>query len=141
MAAAVADYAPAAASHQKIEKHGQDGALTLRLEPTPDILAELGTRRGESARPVLVGFAAQTGDPVPAARRKLSAKRVDLIVANDVTMPGAGFDVTTNQVTLVSADGPDKDEPLPMQSKADVARAILDRVERLLVRQPALAPR
>ena len=138
MAAAVADYAPATSSHQKIEKHGQDGPLTLRLERTPDILAELGAHRGEGTRPVLVGFAAQTGDPVPAARRKLAAKRVDLIVANDVTMPGAGFDVTTNQVTLVSGDG---DEPLPMQSKTDVARAILDRVERLLVRQPALAPR
>ncbi len=138
MAAAVADYAPATSSEQKIEKHGQDGPLTLRLERTPDILAELGARRGEAARPVLVGFAAQTGDPVPAARRKLAAKRVDLVVANDVTLPGAGFDVPTNQVTLVSADG---DQPLPMQSKTDVARAILDRVERLLVRQPALAPR
>jgi phosphopantothenoylcysteine decarboxylase/phosphopantothenate--cysteine ligase len=141
MAAAVADYAPATAQSEKIEKRGQDGPMTLHLERTPDILAELGARRGEAARPVLVGFAAQTGDPVPAARRKLAAKRVDLIVANDVTMPGAGFDVTTNQVTLVSADGPDKDEALPMQSKTDVARAILDRVERLLVRRPALAPR
>jgi phosphopantothenoylcysteine decarboxylase/phosphopantothenate--cysteine ligase len=138
MAAAVADFAPAAASTQKIEKRGQDAPLTVVLERTADILAELGARRAEGARPVLVGFAAQTGDPVPAARRKLAAKRADLIVANDVTMPGAGFDVTTNQVTLVSADG---DEALPMQSKTDVARAILDRVERLIVRQPALAPR
>ena len=138
MAAAVADYAPATTQSEKIEKHGQDGPMVLRLERTPDILAELGARRGDGARPVLVGFAAQTGDPVPAARRKRAAKRADLIVANDVTIPGAGFDVTTNQVTLVSADG---DEPLPMQSKTDVARAILDRVERLLVRQPALAPR
>jgi phosphopantothenoylcysteine decarboxylase/phosphopantothenate--cysteine ligase len=138
MAAAVADYTPAAASGQKIEKQGQDEPLILRLERTADILAELGARRGDAARPVLVGFAAQTGDPVPAARRKLAGKRADLIVANDVTQPGAGFDVATNQVTLVSADG---DEALPMQSKTDVARAILDRVERLLVRQPALAKR
>jgi phosphopantothenoylcysteine decarboxylase/phosphopantothenate--cysteine ligase len=138
MAAAVADYAPAVQAGQKIDKRAQDGPLTLVLQRTPDILAELGAGRGEGARPILVGFAAQTGDPVPEARRKLAAKRADLIVANDVTMPGAGFDVTTNQVTLVSAEG---DEALPMQSKTDVARAILDRVERLLVRQPVLARR
>jgi phosphopantothenoylcysteine decarboxylase/phosphopantothenate--cysteine ligase len=138
MAAAVADYTPAVHADQKIDKRAQDGPLTLVLERTPDILAELGERRGDAARPVLVGFAAETGDPVPAARRKLAAKRVDLVVANDVTMPGAGFEGTTNQVTLVAADG---DEALPMQSKAAVAQAILDRVERLLVRQPALAPR
>jgi phosphopantothenoylcysteine decarboxylase/phosphopantothenate--cysteine ligase len=138
MAAAVADYAPASASAQKIEKRGPDEPLTLVLERTPDILAELGARRAGAVTPVLVGFAAQTGDPAPAARHKLAAKRVDLIVANDVTQPGAGFEVSTNQVTLVSADG---DQALPMQSKTEVARAILDRVERLLVRQPALAPR
>ena len=75
---------------------------------------------------MLIGFAAQTGDPTAAARRKLDAKRVDLIVANDVTAPGAGFDVETNQVTLVSQDAA---EALPLQSKADVASAVLDRVE------------
>jgi phosphopantothenoylcysteine decarboxylase/phosphopantothenate--cysteine ligase len=138
MAAAVADYTPAAPAAGKIEKGAAGEALTLALERTPDILAELGARRGEGSRPVLVGFAAQTGDPVPSARRKLTAKRADLIVANDVTAPGAGFDVATNQVTLVSADAT---EPLPLQSKTEVARAILDRVERLIVRPPALAPR
>jgi phosphopantothenoylcysteine decarboxylase/phosphopantothenate--cysteine ligase len=137
MAAAVADYTPAGgAAAGKIDKH--DSALTLVLERTPDILAELGARRAEGTRPVLVGFAAQTGDPVPAARRKLASKRVDLIVANDVTAPGSGFEGPTNQVTFVAADSADA---LPLQSKADVARAILDRVEQLIVRKPALAPR
>ena len=127
MAAAVADYTPAGgAAAAKIEK---GGALTMTLERTADILADLGAARGDGVRPVLVGFAAQTGDPVPAARRKLAAKHVDLIVANDVTQSGAGFDVTTNQVTLVTADGV---EPLPMLAKAEVARRILDRVERRL---------
>jgi len=132
MAAAVADYAPSAgASATKIEK---GGALTLALERTPDILAELGARRGDRGRPWIAGFAAQTGDPVPAARAKLAAKRVDLIVANDVTEPGAGFDVETNRVTLVS-DG--RADPLPLMSKAGVASAILDRVEQALAAAPA----
>ena len=126
MAAAIADYAPAAAAAGKIEK---GGPLTLTLERTPDILAELGARRGDETRPALVGFAAQTGDPVAAARRKLLAKRADLIVANDVSAPGAGFDVATNQVTFVSAD---RAEALPLLPKIDVARRILDRVEQLL---------
>ena len=84
---------------------------------------------------MLVGFAAQTGDPVAAARRKLESKRVDLIVANDVTAPGAGFDVDTNVVSLVSRDDA---EALPLLPKADVAAAVLDRVERLLVATPAI---
>ena len=126
MAAAIADYAPAAAAAGQIEK---GGPLTLTLERTPDILAELGARRGDETRPALVGFAAQTGDPVAAARRKLLAKRADLIVANDVSAPGAGFDVATNQVTFVSAD---RAEALPLLPKIDVARRILDRVEQLL---------
>jgi phosphopantothenoylcysteine decarboxylase/phosphopantothenate--cysteine ligase len=137
MAAAIADYAPAGGpAAQKIEK---GGALTLTLERTPDILAELGARRGERARPVLVGFAAQTADPLPAARRKLEAKRVDLIVANDVTAPGSGFDVDTNQVTFVSHAGVDA---LPLLSKTEVAYRILDRVEALLrIEHPAPAAR
>ena len=128
MAAAVADYAPAGgAQATKIEK---GGGLILELERTPDILLDLGRRRGETARPVLVGFAAQTGDPVAPARRKLETKRADLIVANDVTAPGSGFDVDTNQVTIVARDIPD--QRLPLMSKRDVARHIFDRVETLL---------
>jgi phosphopantothenoylcysteine decarboxylase/phosphopantothenate--cysteine ligase len=127
MAAAVADFAPrAGAAASKREK---GAGLTLELEATPDILAELGRSRGENRRPVLVGFAAQTGDPVPAAKRKVVQKRVDLIVANDVSAPGAGFDVDTNVVTLVT---PDAAEPLPLMSKGSVAAVILDRVEQLL---------
>jgi phosphopantothenoylcysteine decarboxylase / phosphopantothenate---cysteine ligase len=133
MAAAVADYAPAAGrAARKIEK---GGPLTLELARTPDILAELGARRAGAPRPVLVGFAAETGDPAVAARRKLVEKRVDLIVANDVTAPGAGFDVDTNQVALVSQDAL---EPLPLLSKSAVAAAVLDRVERLLAARPVV---
>jgi len=79
--------------------------------------------------PVLVGFAAETGPPEARAAAKLKGKQVDLIVANDVSAADAGFDVETNQVTLVSASG---SVALPLMSKADVAAAILDRVEALL---------
>jgi len=134
MAAAVADYTPAGgASAGKLEK--SDG-LTVQLVGTPDVLAHLGQVRGESRLPVLVGFAAQTGEVVEPARRKLASKRADLVVANDVSAPDSGFDVETNQVTLVSADSVD---PLPLMSKADVAVAIFDRVESLLAAQPAPA--
>lgn len=136
MAAAVADFTPAHAAREKIEKARDTRVLELTLERTPDILAALGAARGRELRPVLVGFAAQTGDPVPAARRKLADKHVDLIVANDVTQDGAGFDVDTNVVTLVTAGETD---PLPLMSKRDVAAAILDRVERLIAASPAPA--
>ncbi|MDQ3069831.1 MAG: bifunctional phosphopantothenoylcysteine decarboxylase/phosphopantothenate--cysteine ligase CoaBC [Acidobacteriota bacterium] len=127
MAAAVADYAPAGgALDAKMEK-GHEG-WSLSMSRTRDILADLGAAR-TGARPVLVGFAAQTGDPVPHARRKLAAKRVDLIVANDVARPGSGFDVDTNEVTLIDERGA---EPLPLLSKDAVAAAVLDRVERIL---------
>jgi phosphopantothenoylcysteine decarboxylase/phosphopantothenate--cysteine ligase len=136
MAAAVADYTPADGERtQKMQKGDRPGPLTLTLVPTPDILAELGKRRAGGARPVLVGFAAETGEPVPAARRKLEQKQVDLVVANDVTTPGAGFEVETNVVTFV---GDGTVDALPRQSKRDVAAAILDRVERLLEPQPAV---
>ena len=134
MAAAVADYGPASgAALDKIEK---GGPLTLSLVRTPDILAEIGERRGDRRRPVLIGFAAQTGDVVTPARRKLQSKRVDLVVANDVTAPDAGFDVETNQVTLVS---PTDVISLPVMPKADVASAILDRVEQILLSPQAEA--
>ena len=134
MAAAVADYAPAGgASAVKIEK---GGPLVLHLERTPDILADLGRRRGEAARPVLIGFAAETGDLESRARRKLVAKRVDLIVANDITEPGSGFETSTNRVTLVSAESSDA---LPLLSKSDVAARLIDRLEALLAAVPAPA--
>jgi phosphopantothenoylcysteine decarboxylase/phosphopantothenate--cysteine ligase len=78
---------------------------------------------------VLVGFAAQTGDPVPAARRKLVAKHLDLIIANDVSKPGSGFDVETNEVILIDRD---TEERLPLMTKDAVAALLLDRIERIL---------
>jgi phosphopantothenoylcysteine decarboxylase/phosphopantothenate--cysteine ligase len=80
--------------------------------------------------PVLVGFAAETGDPVIRGETKRVTKRVDLIVANDVSQPGAGFEVDTNVVTIVGADG---NETLPLQTKTLVAARVMDRVERLLI--------
>ena len=134
MAAAVADYTPeTGAAAQKIEK---GGPISVSLVRTPDILAELGERRANRPRPVLIGFAAQTGDVVAPARRKLQAKRVDLVVANDIAAPGSGFEVETNQVTLVSAADV---VTLPILAKTDVASAVLDRLERILVSPQAEA--
>jgi phosphopantothenoylcysteine decarboxylase/phosphopantothenate--cysteine ligase len=127
MAAAVADYMPEAPAGGKIEK--TSAPLALTLVRTPDILAELGANRAASGGPLLVGFAAEAGDPVARARRKLHTKKADLIVANDITRTDAGFDADTNAVTLVTAAG---DETLPLASKASIAAAILDRAERLL---------
>jgi phosphopantothenoylcysteine decarboxylase / phosphopantothenate---cysteine ligase len=127
MAAAVADYSPPRRSSDKISK--TEAPLTLTLERTPDILAELGRLSSRAAgMPVLVGFAAETGEIVAKARAKRARKQVDLIVANDVSRPDAGFDVETNAVTIVSDAGA---EEIPLQSKPAVAAAILDRVERL----------
>ncbi|HTU34035.1 MAG TPA: bifunctional phosphopantothenoylcysteine decarboxylase/phosphopantothenate--cysteine ligase CoaBC [Candidatus Acidoferrum sp.] len=123
MAAAVADYRPAAASSSKIRRSGE--RLVLELEPTPDILAEIG--RGKGSR-VLIGFAAETDHVVENARAKLSRKGADLIVANDVTQEGAGFDTDTNIVTLVF---PDREISLPKLSKLDVANTILDHASAL----------
>jgi phosphopantothenoylcysteine decarboxylase/phosphopantothenate--cysteine ligase len=129
MAAAVADFTPASPAHGKVAK--SDGPLTLTLNRTRDILADLGARRAAAggAGPVLVGFAAETDDLLRKAREKRTRKGVDLIVANDVSQADRGFDVDTNAVTLVSQDG---DESISLQSKDRVAAAILDRVERLL---------
>jgi phosphopantothenoylcysteine decarboxylase/phosphopantothenate--cysteine ligase len=132
MAAAVADYTPARPAEGKIEK--SEGPLDLALVRTPDILAELGRQRAGAPTPVLVGFAAQSGDPVPRAREKLIRKHVDFIVANDISRSDAGFDSDTNAVTIVSADG---DEVIPFGPKSSVAAAILDRAEaRLILARP-----
>lgn len=128
MAAAVADYRPARAQPLKIKK---EAAFTLELVATVDILEGVAARRVERGKPrVVVGFAAETGDLLENAWAKLQAKGLDLIVANDVTEPGAGFAVETNRVTLIDARG--RVEPLPLMSKAAVAEAILDRVVDLL---------
>ncbi len=137
MAAAVADYAPVKPAAEKIAKSNEP--VTLVLERTADILADLGQASARRATPlVLVGFAAETGDPLANARDKRRRKKVDLMVANDVTAPGAGFDVETNAVTII---GDDREETLPVQSKARVADAILDRVERLLETRATAAAR
>ena len=123
-AAAVADYRAVEPSESKI-KRTQD-ALTLRLEPNPDILATVAREKGDR---LVVGFAAETDNVAENARKKLAQKNADVMVANDVTAEGAGFDVDTNMVTLLSSDG--RDLPLPRLTKAEVAERILDEVLRL----------
>lgn len=122
MAAAVADYAPTQVASDKIAK--SDAPLTVTLERTPDILTDLGGRPGREQQ-VLVGFAAETSDVLAKARAKRVRKQVDFIVANDVSAEGVGFEVETNAVTIVGADG---DRVVSLRSKGDVAEAILDAV-------------
>ncbi|TDA65707.1 MAG: bifunctional phosphopantothenoylcysteine decarboxylase/phosphopantothenate--cysteine ligase CoaBC [Clostridia bacterium] len=124
-AAAVADYRPVKAASQKIKKQGQP--LIVELAPTPDILAELGRRK---TRQILVGFAAETHDLLDSGQRKLAEKNLDLLVANDVTRPGAGFGSDTNIVTLIFADGSVKE--LPQLGKKEVARRILAEVVKMV---------
>src|SRR5580704_352624 len=121
MAAAVSDYRPTAAQDTKIKRG--DGRFTLELEPTPEILAELGREKGNR---ILVGFAAETNNVAENARGKLLRKAADMIVANDVTQAGAGFDTDTNIVTLFLRDG--RELALPQLNKFDVANRILDQV-------------
>jgi phosphopantothenoylcysteine decarboxylase/phosphopantothenate--cysteine ligase len=122
MAAAVADFRPKASAETKLSK--EDGLPELILEPTPDILAGLASRRAEGQ--VLVGFAAETHDALERGRRKLERKGVDLLVVNDVSAPGAGFDHDTNAVAILSAHGRTTD--IPLTSKDAVANAVLDSV-------------
>ena len=124
-AAAPADFTPETVADRKIKKTGGD--MTLRLKPTTDIAAALGERKRPGQ--VLVAFAAETNDVEDNARGKLARKNADLVVANDVTRPGAGFGTDTNIVTLVTKDDL---QPLPKLSKREVADAILDRVRALL---------
>jgi len=132
MAAAVADYGPAKAAAQKIKKGKDD--LNLRLVRTRDILSAVAVRWAETRSPrVVVGFAAESQDLIENARAKLAAKNLDLIVANDVTAPDAGFAADTNRVVTLGRGG-DLEE-LPLMSKGAVAEAILDRVESLLTEE------
>jgi phosphopantothenoylcysteine decarboxylase/phosphopantothenate--cysteine ligase len=135
MAAAVADYTPeGGTAPSKLPK--SDDPLHLTLVRTADILQELGRERGDRGRPVLVGFAAETGDPRASARRKLARKQIDLIVANDVSRGDAGFDVETNAAVLIDAQG---ETETPVQPKTVLAGTILDRIEHLLA-APAAQP-
>jgi phosphopantothenoylcysteine decarboxylase/phosphopantothenate--cysteine ligase len=122
MAAAVADFRPKATAETKLSK--EDGLPELVLEPTPDILAGLAAHRSEGQ--VLVGFAAETHDAIERGRRKLVRKGVDLLVVNDVSAPGAGFDHDTNAVSILDANGGCNE--VPLTSKNVVANAVLDRV-------------
>jgi phosphopantothenoylcysteine decarboxylase / phosphopantothenate---cysteine ligase len=128
MAAAPADFRPAAPAHQKIKKATAPNAI--ELEPTPDILASTIATR--SAKLVTVGFALETNSAVENGRGKLASKKLDLVVVNDATEPGAGFSVDTNRVTFIDRDGHTDEQPL--LEKSDVADLILDRVERLMQR-------
>ena len=123
--AAVSDYRPKAASEKKIKKGSSE--YILALERTKDILEELGKKKGKR---ILVGFAAETEDLMANAKKKLLEKNLDLIVANDVSKPGAGFGVDTNQVKVLYPSGQVKD--LPLMTKEEVAQFILDDVARLL---------
>jgi phosphopantothenoylcysteine decarboxylase/phosphopantothenate--cysteine ligase len=122
MAAAVADFRPKVAADRKLSK--EDGLPELVLEPTPDILTGLVSRR--TSGQVLVGFAAETDDVAERGRKKLLRKGVDLLVVNDVSAPGTGFDHDTNAVSILKADGSSTE--IPLTSKYAVANAVLDSV-------------
>ena len=142
MAAAVADFRPVSAADRKLER---GTGLTLELEPTPDLLAEVarvahgldsaGAATREPLRPVpiLVGFAAETGS-LDRAADKLRRKHLDLIVANDVSAPGVGFAHDTNAVVIVGPDGPLR--TVALTDKRTVAAAVLDVVSSLVPPQP-----
>jgi len=136
MAAAVADFRPRRVAPTKL---GRDTGLTLELEPTEDILAGVAAAvppQGDPARPILVGFAAETGS-LDRAAAKLRRKGVDFLVANDVAEEGSGFGTDTNHVRILAADGTQVD--LPLRSKRAVADEILDLVAAALDGRDAAA--
>ncbi len=127
MASAVSDFTPQKISSGKIKK--EDVELDLKLKPTPDILKEMGRKKGKK---VLVGFALETEDEIKNAKLKLKEKNLDLIVVNNPNLQGAGFEVDTNIATIIDKKG--KIEKLPLMSKKELAEKIIDRVVRLLKR-------
>jgi phosphopantothenoylcysteine decarboxylase/phosphopantothenate--cysteine ligase len=134
MCAAVADFRPAAVSVQKLKKATLGSQPSIELVPTIDILAELGRRR-ERGGPLLIGFAAETTEVEAYARRKLIEKRCDVIIANDVSEPGAGFGTETNRVTMFLATAPAQPPrvvALPLLTKAETAARIWDELAALL---------
>ena len=122
MSAAVADWRPASVSDVKLKKANMKA--TIELEPTPDVLKTVMADKGDR---IFVGFAAETGDPVPEALRKLKEKGLDIIVANDVAADDAGFEVDTNRVTVLFADG--RREDWPLMSKVEVAKKLILELE------------
>jgi len=129
-AAAVSDYGPAEPLAEKVKRSDSGGELTLALKENPDVAA--GTRGERSKGSVAVGFALETSELLANAARKLEQKGFDILVANDATAEGAGFEVDTNRVAILTAGG--EAEDLPLMSKAELAEEILDRVARRLAR-------
>lgn len=121
-AAAVADYRPAEVAPNKIKK--KEGSLTMKLVRNPDIIAEIGKQKGNR---ILVGFAMESENLVENAQAKLRAKNMDMIIANDLTQEGAGFQADTNIIKILDRDG--GMEELPLMDKGDVADRILDRIQ------------
>jgi phosphopantothenoylcysteine decarboxylase/phosphopantothenate--cysteine ligase len=124
-AAAVADYTPANAANAKIKKDGKD-VMTLELKKTPDILSEVSAKRTDGL--LVVGFAAETNDVVEYARSKMKKKKLDIVVANDITKDGAGFNTDTNIATILTGED---DLELPLMSKRELADKILDEVVKI----------
>ena len=124
-AAAVADYAPASAADSKIKKDGRD-SMTLELKKTPDILSQVSKRRKTGQ--LVIGFAAETNDVVTYARIKMGKKDLDMVIANDVSQEGAGFNTDTNIATVITKSG---QVELPLMSKREMADRILDEVVKL----------
>jgi phosphopantothenoylcysteine decarboxylase/phosphopantothenate--cysteine ligase len=123
--AAVVDYRPANAADAKIKKDGKE-TMTLELTKTPDILADVAKHRSDAL--LVVGFAAETNDVVAYARSKMEKKGLDMVVANDITKAGAGFNTDTNIATIISRDA---EIELPLMSKRQLADKILDEVVKL----------
>ncbi|MBP2635655.1 MAG: coaBC [Firmicutes bacterium] len=126
-AAAVADYRPEMVAEQKIKKSGE--TLTINLVKNPDILLDLGQRKKEQ---LLIGFAAETQDLMVHAQEKLTKKNLDMIVANDVTLPGAGFNIDTNIVKIIYKNG--DIEELPQLSKQQIAQILLNKISEMLTK-------
>jgi len=124
MAAAVADFMPLMKQDRKIEKSDR---MMLEFVKTPDILSEVGSME---KRPLLIGFAAETGHDVSSAKRKLLEKGIDMIVFNNVSLKDSGFDVDTNEITLIDRETV---SPFPLMTKDEAADVILDRVVQLLL--------
>jgi phosphopantothenoylcysteine decarboxylase / phosphopantothenate---cysteine ligase len=127
-AAAVADYAPANAAGAKIKKDGRE-QMMLDLKKTPDILADVSSHR--SGGLIVIGFAAETNDVIEYARSKMRKKKLDMVVANDITKEGAGFNIDTNIATILTSSG---ENELPLMSKRELADRILDEIVKLRVR-------
>jgi phosphopantothenoylcysteine decarboxylase/phosphopantothenate--cysteine ligase len=123
MTAAVGDFAPEKVLKEKIKKSG-DTPLELKLYPTPDILQEVGRLKSDQ---LLVGFAAESENIIESALGKLKRKNLDMIVANDISAPGIGFQSDFNKVTILDCHG--DEESLPRLSKKEVADILLDRIK------------